>query len=78
MSGFSTTIIEAPEHLAVSGLKIPSDHLRACKAYPMGIAGNAAGNTQNPLNLNGSNTAISSSDYGYVMYVLITRLVLTL
>ncbi|KAI9813851.1 MAG: hypothetical protein M1827_003641, partial [Pycnora praestabilis] len=64
MSGFSATIIEAPEQLIASNLTIPQDHLAACKAYPMQTSGNAAGNMQNPLNLNGSNTMISTNDYG--------------
>lgn len=67
MAGFSATIIEAPEKLDSSGLTIPQNHLDVCKAYPMQTAGNAAGNTQDPLNLNGSVTAFSSDGYGYVV-----------
>ena len=68
MSGFLATIIEAPEVLVASNMTIPQDHLAACKAYPMGTAGNAAANTNSPLNLTGSNTAVSTNDYGYVVY----------
>ena len=70
VSGFIATIIEAPEVLGASGLKIPQDHLDACKAYPMLSAGNAAGNTQNPLDLTGSVTEVSTDFYGYVVTLL--------
>lgn len=67
MSGNTATIISAPEQLIASGLKIPQNHLDVCKAYPMLTAGNAAGNTHDPLNLNGSVTSFSSDGYGYVL-----------
>lgn len=63
-AGFSATIIEAPEQLVSSGLKIPNDHLRVCKAYPMETRGNAAGNTRDPLNLDGAITTLPTDDYG--------------
>ncbi len=67
MAGLAATIIEAPEKLKSSGLKIPQNHLDVCKAYPMQTTGNAAGNTRDPLNLNGSVTGVSSDGYGYVV-----------
>ena len=67
MAGNSATIIAAPEELIASGLTIPQNHLDVCKAYPMLTSGNAAGNTQDPLNLNGSVTSFSSDEYGYVV-----------
>jgi iron transport multicopper oxidase len=62
-SGFSVTIIEAPEILAKRGLNIPQDHREACRAFPMDYTGNAAGNQQ-PLNLTGAITQVSVPDWG--------------
>ena len=67
MSGFSATIIEAPEVLVNSNLSIPHNHYKACQAYPMEYRGNAAGNTHDPLNLTGTNTEFSTTDYGYAL-----------
>lgn len=53
VSGLVATMIEAPEDLQKS-LTIPEDHLEACKAQNIPIAGNAAGNTKNLLDLNGA------------------------
>ncbi|KAI4133964.1 MAG: hypothetical protein LQ347_001912 [Umbilicaria vellea] len=64
MSGFSATIIEAPEVFANSKFYVPHNHYKACQAYPMKYHGNAAGNTHDPLNLTGSNTEPSATDYG--------------
>ena len=64
MSGFSATFIEAPEVLVKSPPNVPHNHYKACQAYPMEYKGNAAGNTKNPLNLTGSNTEVSTTDYG--------------
>ncbi|KUJ14914.1 uncharacterized protein LY89DRAFT_620153, partial [Mollisia scopiformis] len=52
--GLIATIVEAPEDLV--GGSIPDDHQAACKAQNIPVAGNAAGNTQNPLDLTGANT----------------------
>jgi len=62
-SGIVATIIEAPEKLSWHGLKIPRDHIEACKAYPMPFTGNAAGNYE-ALNLTGANTEVPLVDYG--------------
>jgi len=53
VSGFSATFIEAPEVFTSSGhrIRIPQNHIGACKAFPMAFKGNAAGNVWNPLNL---------------------------
>lgn len=50
--GLIATIIEAPEDLR--GGVIPDDHQAICKSQNIPIAGNAAGNTQNPLDLSGA------------------------
>ncbi|KAF6839540.1 multicopper oxidase [Colletotrichum plurivorum] len=52
--GLTATIIEAPERLR--NLTIPDDHKAACKHLNIPTAGNAAGNTLNPLDPTGMNT----------------------
>ncbi|KAL8719660.1 MAG: hypothetical protein Q9225_003357 [Loekoesia sp. 1 TL-2023] len=52
-AGLVATIIEAPDLL--TGMRPPSDHIKACEKYPMKWEGNAAGDVRRPLdNLNGS------------------------
>jgi iron transport multicopper oxidase len=63
MSGFMVTIVEAPELLNANQLRVPKDHIEACKSYPMDYVGNAAGNTQ-ALNLTGANTQITAPNWG--------------
>lgn len=46
-------MIEAPEELQAN-LKIPEDHLQVCKSQNIATAGNAAGRTDDLLNLNGA------------------------
>ncbi|CZR64592.1 related to Conidial Pigment Biosynthesis protein brown1 [Phialocephala subalpina] len=60
--GLAATIIEAPESLA--GGTIPSDHQSVCNAQKIPLAGNAAGNTQNFLDLAGANTQPPNPDNG--------------
>jgi iron transport multicopper oxidase len=55
VAGLSATIIESPLDLQ-SSLQIPEDHYAVCKAAGIATAGNAAGNTNNPLDLTGANT----------------------
>ncbi|KAL8822605.1 MAG: hypothetical protein Q9191_006661, partial [Dirinaria sp. TL-2023a] len=57
-SGLAATIIEAPEYL--SNITIPPSHKKVCEQYGNGMqtAGNAAGNTRNPLNLTGANDEV--------------------
>lgn len=52
-SGLVATMIEAPEELQKT-LTIPEDHLEACRAQNIPVAGNAAGNTKNLLDLTGA------------------------
>ncbi|MCJ1347443.1 hypothetical protein MMC31_005668 [Peltigera leucophlebia] len=52
-SGLTATMIEAPEELQAN-LKIPEDHLQVCKSQNIATAGNAAGRTDDLLNLNGA------------------------
>lgn len=54
--GLVATMIEAPLELQKS-LTIPQNHLDACAAGKVPIAGNAAGNTINVLDLSGANEA---------------------
>ncbi|KAK1593282.1 multicopper oxidase [Colletotrichum navitas] len=49
--GLTATIIEAPERLR--NLTVPEDHQAACRAQGIPTAGNAAGNTANPLDRTG-------------------------
>lgn len=46
-------MVEAPEELQAS-LKIPDDHIQACKSQNILTEGNAAGRTQDLLNLKGA------------------------
>ena len=48
-------MIEAPTALQNSGLKIPQNHYDACTKQNIPIAGNAAGNTEDLLDLRGAN-----------------------
>jgi len=50
--GLIATIVEAPEQLR--GGSIPDDHQAICNSQNIPIAGNAAGNTQNFLDLSGA------------------------
>ncbi|PSR91997.1 Cupredoxin [Coniella lustricola] len=49
--GMSASMIEAPEQLR--GKQFPQDHIDACKAVGQPYQGNAAGNTEDPLNTTG-------------------------
>lgn len=57
-------MIEAPLQLQKT-LKVPDDHYKACQALNMPYAGNAAGNTQNLLDLDGEYTAPSPPPNGF-------------
>jgi iron transport multicopper oxidase len=50
--GLIATIIESPDDLA--GGVIPEDHQAICRSQNIPLAGNAAGNTQNFLDLSGA------------------------
>jgi iron transport multicopper oxidase len=61
-AGLTATILEATDHLG--DLHIPDDHKAACIAGGMPFTGNAAGNTQNPLDLTGANTQVQQTNTG--------------
>lgn len=61
VAGFVGTLIEAPDLIDV---KLPKDHTDVCRAYPEPIAGNAAGNLVNPLNLTGTVTTVPTINEG--------------
>jgi len=52
--GLTATFIEAPDRLR--NFTFPQDHLAVCASQGTPTAGNAAGNTQDPLNTSGFNT----------------------
>jgi iron transport multicopper oxidase len=54
ISGLAATLIEDPLALQ-KDLKIPDDHMAACKAGNVLTSGNAAGNLTDPLDLTGAN-----------------------
>lgn len=49
--GLTVTIIQAPDQL--KGLTFPDDHIANCQKMGIPYAGNAAGNTENPLDTSG-------------------------
>jgi len=61
-AGLTATILEATDQLG--DLQIPDDHKAACIAGGMPFTGNAAGNTQNPLDLTGANTQVPQKNTG--------------
>lgn len=52
--GLIATMIEAP--LQLQDMKVPTDHLDACRAAQVPTGGNAAGNKRNVLDLAGENS----------------------
>lgn len=62
-AGLTVTLIEAPDQLQGKN-HIPADHIGACEKYPQLYEGNAAGNTKEPLNLDGSLTEPSDDIHG--------------
>lgn len=55
-SGLAVTMIEAPLELQ-STLQVPKNHYDVCAAGNTPVAGNAAGNTKNYLDLTGANVS---------------------
>jgi len=51
-SGLTATFVEAPAEIQRL-IKLPQDHLDACAAGDVAVAGNAAANTVNLLDLTG-------------------------
>ncbi|KAF4636854.1 hypothetical protein G7Y89_g1222 [Cudoniella acicularis] len=60
--GLMATIIEIPEELR--GLAIPADHQAVCDVQSIPTAGNAAGNTNNFLDMTGANITPKVPDQG--------------
>lgn len=63
-AGVTVTLIEAPDKLQQSGLRIPQDHLAACQAQGIPTSGNCAGNTRNPLDTSQCATAFDPDPVG--------------
>ena len=63
-SGLAATMIEAPLELQKT-ISIPDDHLAICKADGVPVAGNAAGNTVDVLDLTGENKMIARLPAGF-------------
>lgn len=61
--GLAATFIEAPLQLQAN-LVIPEDHLAVCKAAGIASEGNAAGNTEDFLDLTGQNVQPAVIPYG--------------
>ena len=68
--GLTATIIEAPECL--EGLTFPADHIAACQKAGIPYQGNAAGNTQNPLDTTGFITVPPTDYTGLVLLCLLS------
>jgi iron transport multicopper oxidase len=62
-AGKTVTFIEAPDRLQQT-LRIPPDHLDACKKMKMPTAGNCAGNTKNPLDISQCVTKFDANPVG--------------
>lgn len=60
------TFIEAPLELQQT-LEIPKDHFDACSAGNIPVAGNAAANTENLLDLDGEPSPPAPLPAGYVI-----------
>ncbi|KAK5132386.1 hypothetical protein LTR08_009157 [Meristemomyces frigidus] len=63
-SGLAAVMIEAPLELQKT-LSIPEDHLAVCRAAGVPVAGNAAGNTIDVLNLKGENKSVAPLPAGF-------------
>jgi iron transport multicopper oxidase len=63
-AGLTATFIEAPTQLQQLKLAIPQNHYDTCKSLGIPTSGNAAGNTNNWLDLTGANTEPPLNDYG--------------
>jgi len=63
-AGLTATFIEAPHQLQAQGLTLPQNHIDACKAQGIPTVGNAAGNSQNWLDLTGAPTVPPLQDWG--------------
>ena len=68
-SGLIATIVEAPLELQKSS-RIPEDHYEACKKAGTPTKGNAAGNTEDLLDLTGENRPPGRLPDGYVVFFI--------
>ena len=63
-TGLAATLVEAPQEIQQS-LSIPQVHLDVCKAGGVPVAGNAAGNTVDVLDLKGQNESVKPLPAGF-------------
>lgn len=63
-TGLAATMIEAPLELQ-NTLQVPENHYDACRAAQRPYAGNAAGNTQDVLDLKGQNESVKPLPSGF-------------
>ena len=64
VSGMMATFIEAPQELVAQNPYIPGSHRAVCDKYGISRNGNAAGNSNNWLDLTGANTEAPTSNWG--------------
>ena len=64
-SGLIATMVEAPLEMQKT-ISIPEDHFEACRKAGTGTKGNAAGNTEDLLDLTGENKPPGPLPDGYV------------
>ncbi|KAK3117827.1 hypothetical protein LTR53_000376 [Teratosphaeriaceae sp. CCFEE 6253] len=64
VTGLAAVMIEAPLELQKT-LTIPEDHLAVCRQAGIPVAGNAAGNTLNALDLKGQNKSVAPLPAGF-------------
>ncbi|KAH8661666.1 Cupredoxin [Tricladium varicosporioides] len=69
-AGLTATFIEAPKELQAQNLKIPENHLETCKALNISTKGNAAGNTNDWLDLTGAFTEPPLDNWGALIEVI--------
>jgi iron transport multicopper oxidase len=55
-AGLTATFIEAPDKLQAMNLTLPASHSAVCATQGISMTGNAAGNSNNWLDLTGANT----------------------
>lgn len=67
-AGLTATFIEAPTELQAMGLVIPENHKQACKNMNISMVGNAAGNSENWLDLTGEPSVPPLDNWGALTY----------
>ncbi|KAI9162801.1 Iron transport multicopper oxidase fetC [Paramyrothecium foliicola] len=73
-SGLTATFVEAPVELQRT-LKIPQNHLDACKAGGVPVSGNAAGNDEDLLDLSGQNSPPARLPEGFTAYGILALVI---